>query len=107
VFHLLTNEKRGWVTICDIDNYFDEIRHDILFPLLAEKIDDKEFLCLIRLEVKMGRVDRRLRWKDTIKGVPQGSIISPLLSNLYLHPLDKMMVERRFGYVRYADDFIS
>ena len=106
VFHLLTNEKRGWVTICDIDNYFDEIRHDILFPLLAEKIDDKELLCLIRLEVKMGRVDRRLRWKDTIKGVPQGSIISPLLSNLYLHPLDKMMVERRFGYVRYADDFI-
>lgn len=86
VSHLMVNEKRSWVTICDIDNYFDEIHHDILFSLLAERIKDDELLSLIRLGIKMGKVDKKLRWRDRVRGIPQGSIISPLLSNLYLHP---------------------
>ncbi|MBI5748643.1 MAG: CRISPR-associated endonuclease Cas1 [Nitrospinae bacterium] len=106
VLHLITNEKRDWVTLCDIDRYFDTIHHNLLFSMLSEGIKDEKLLPLIRLWVKMGRVDYKMRWKETVKGIPQGSIISPLLSNLYLHPFDKMMVERRFGYVRYADDFI-
>ncbi|MFN3479763.1 MAG: group II intron reverse transcriptase/maturase [Thermodesulfovibrionales bacterium] len=106
VSHLIINEKREWVTLCDIDNYFDTIHHDMLFSMLSERIKDDKLLPLIRLWVKMGKVDEKLRWKDTDKGIPQGSIISPLLSNLYLHPFDTMMVEKQFGYVRYADDFI-
>jgi group II intron reverse transcriptase/maturase/CRISPR-associated endonuclease Cas1 len=106
ISHLITNEKREWVTLCDIDNYFDTIHHDLLFSILSEKTKDEKLLLLIRLWVKMGKVDEKMRWKDTVRGIPQGSIISPLLSNLYLHPFDRMMVERRFGYVRYSDDFI-
>lgn len=106
VTHLIENEKRGWVTICDIDDYFDSVDHDLLFHMLSERIKDEKLLVLIRLWVKMGKVDRRLRWRDAARGIPQGSIISPLLANLYLHPFDRMMVERRFGYVRYADDFV-
>lgn len=82
------------------------MQHDLLFSRLSERINDERLLPMIRLWVKMGKVDERMRWKDTVRGIPQGSSISPLLSNLYLHPFDRMMVERQFGYVRYADNFI-
>lgn len=106
VFHLISNEKREWVTLCDIDNYFDNIHHTILFSLLTEIIKDSGILSLIKMWLRMGKVDIRLRWRDTFKGIPQGAVISPLLSNLYLHPFDNMMIERQFGYLRYADDFV-
>jgi group II intron reverse transcriptase/maturase/CRISPR-associated endonuclease Cas1 len=106
VSHLIINEKREWVTLCDIDKYFDTIHHDLLFSMLSERIKDEKLLPLTRLWVKMGKVDEKMRWKDTVRGIPQGSIVSPLLSNLYLHPFDMMMVEKQFGYVRYADNFI-
>ncbi|MEI6479032.1 MAG: metal-sensing transcriptional repressor, partial [bacterium] len=61
---------------------------------------------LIRMFVKMGRVDRNYKWKETRKGIPQGGVISPLLANFYLYPLDKLMVDHGYGFVRYADDFI-
>lgn len=106
VCHLIDNEKRDWLTICDIDNYFDTIHHDLLFSILSERIKDEKLLTIIRLWVKMGKIDKKMRWKNTNRGIPQGSIISPLLSNLYLHLFDRMMVDKRFGYVRYADDFV-
>lgn len=106
VSHLITNEMRPWVTLCDVDNYFDNVHHDLLFTMFYERIKDENLLAFIKLWVKMGKVDKRLKWKDTIKGIPQGGIVSPLLSNLYLHSFDQIMVERRFGYVRYADDFL-
>lgn len=106
VHHLLANEKREWVTICDIDSYFDTINHDLLFSMLTEKIKDEKLLTLLRLWVRMGRVDKKMKWQDVVKGIPQGSILSPLLSNFYLHRFDSLMVERRFGYIRYADDFV-
>ncbi len=94
------------MTLCDIDKYFDTIHHDLLFSMLSGRIKDDKLLTLIRLWVKMGKVDERMRWKDTHRGIPQGSIISPLLSNLYLHSFDRMMVEKQFGYLRYADNFV-
>jgi len=106
VKNLIFSQKRSWATICDINSYFDTIDHKILFSLLAERIKDERILSLIRLWVKMGRVDDRLHWKDIKVGIPQGSIISPILANLYLHPFDKLMIEKRFGYIRYADNFI-
>ncbi|MBI5416618.1 CRISPR-associated endonuclease Cas1, partial [Candidatus Poribacteria bacterium] len=106
VMHLINNEKREWVTLCDIDKYFDNVDHDLLFSMLAEKINDEKILSLIHLWIKMGKVDSKMIWKDTDLGIPQGSVVSPLFSNFYLHPFDLFMTEKNFGYIRYADDFI-
>lgn len=106
VVHLLFNEKRGWGLPCDIRNFFDSIEHGVLFNTLESRVRDPDILALVRLWVKMGRVDSAMRWRDNTRGVPQGGVISPLLSNLYLHSLDCFMQDRNCGYVRYADDFV-
>lgn len=106
VQHLIVNEKREWLTLCDIDAYFDNINHDRLLSMLARCINDPPFLDLIRVWLKMGRVDQNLHWADSHAGIPQGGIISPLLSNFYLNPLDHFCVDKKMGYVRYADDFV-
>ncbi len=95
VMHLINNEKREWVTLCDIDKYFDNIDHDLLFSMLAEKVNDEKLLSLIHLWIKMGKVDSRMIWKDTVEGIPQGSIISPLLSNFYLHSFEQNYDKQR------------
>jgi CRISPR-associated endonuclease Cas1 len=89
----------------DIDNYFDSINHELLCKLLHANIQDEEIVRLIMLAVQMGVVNKRLKWSDTEVGVPQGAILSPLLSNLYLNEFDKFVVKRCNAYVRYADDF--
>lgn len=106
VNHLITSEKRDWLVRCDIDSYFDTINHDRLMNMLAARIEDKPFLDLIRVWISMGKIDGRQRWKDSRLGIPQGGVISPLLSNFYLNPLDHFAVGRKLGYVRYADDFL-
>lgn len=106
VQHLIVNEKRNWLTRCDIDRYFDNINHDRLMAMIAKRIQDPPFIKLLRTWLKMGRVDRQLHWTDASDGIPQGGIISPLLSNLYLNTLDHFCVDRKWGYVRYADDFV-
>ncbi|MCE5210231.1 MAG: CRISPR-associated endonuclease Cas1 [Deltaproteobacteria bacterium] len=106
VQHLIVSEKREWLTLCDIDAYFDNINHDRLLSMLAKRINDQPFLNLIRVWLKMGRVDRNLHWTDSHAGIPQGGIISPLLSNFYLNSLDHFCVGKKMGYVRYADDFV-
>ena len=58
------------------------------------------------LAIQMGVVSQNLKWQDTLAGVPQGAILSPLLSNLYLSGFDKFVRNQRVGYVRYADDFV-
>lgn len=67
---------------------------------------DEEVLRLIELCVKMGVVTNRLQWNEITKGVPQGAVLSPLLSNYYLHSFDQFVLSRTKMYVRYADDFI-
>ena len=106
VRHLITNEKYTWLASCDIDNFFDSIPHDALFGKLSAYLKSPGVTELIRMFVKMGRVDRHYRWKDNKKGIPQGGVVSPLLANFYLYLLDKLMVEHKYGFVRYADDFI-
>jgi hypothetical protein len=56
--------------------------------------------------VGMGRVNHRMEWMDIKMGIPQGGIVSPLLSNFYLHSLDTLIDSQNLGYVRYADDFV-
>lgn len=95
-----------WVLRLDIDNYFDSIDHSVLFSRLQSHIQDDEVLRLIQLCVTMGVVSRKNKWTENSLGVPQGAILSPLLSNFYLHPFDQFVVSKHDAYVRYADDFV-
>lgn len=106
VKHIIVNEKRSWAVLCDIDNFFDTIDHAVLFEELRRYVNDEQLLHLVSLCVKMGKVTYSLVWKDSPRGIPQGAIISPLLSNIYLNPLDHYAVSMGYGYVRYADNFI-
>lgn len=94
------------VAILDIDNYFDTISHELLFKRVASVIGDTEILRLISLSVKMGVVTKKLKWSEVMTGVPQGAVLSPLLSNFYLHAFDQFVLTRTKHYVRYADDFL-
>lgn len=106
VRHRIVNEKRTWVTICDIDNYFDTVNHTILFDKIKAKIQEPEILDLIHMWTRMGHVDKLGVWKDREEGIAQGGILSPLFSNLYLHEFDVFMVNKNYGIIRYSDDFI-
>ena len=92
-----------WFVEVDIEGYFDNIDHSIMMALLEKKIDDKRFLRLIDAFLKAGYLED-WRFHRTYSGTPQGGIISPLLANIYLHELDKLMeawiVERDRGKSR-------
>jgi group II intron reverse transcriptase/maturase/CRISPR-associated endonuclease Cas1 len=106
VRHLIANERYAWLASCDIDNFFDTIPHDPLFGKLSAYLKSQGTTELIRMFVKMGRVDKHYKWKESKKGIPQGGVVSPLLANFYLYPLDKLMVDKGYVFVRYADDFV-
>jgi len=104
--HHIVQEKRHWICLCDIDKYFDNISHELLLPRLNKVIPDDAVMRLIEIWLKIGKVNESYKWNDVTSGVPQGGILSPLISNFYLHPFDCEMVHNRYGYVRYADDFL-
>jgi RNA-directed DNA polymerase len=99
--------KAGYTHIVDADlkSYFDTIPHDRLMDHLARKVSDGRVLALVELFLKQGVLDGLREWTPE-EGSPQGGCISPLLSNIYLNPLDHLMAERGFEMVRYADDFV-
>jgi len=94
-----------WVVDADITSFFDEIDHDILLKELSKYIYDERVLDLIKRWLDVEVVYKGKRERLT-KGVPQGSPISPLLSNLYLDSFDEALQEARFRHVRFADDFV-
>lgn len=94
-----------WLVRIDVDNFFDTINHQILEQQLYKLIPDKEIVRLIMLSVQMGIVNKRMKWSDCMQGIPQGAILSPLLSNLYLTSFDKYIQKLCSSYIRYADDF--
>ncbi len=106
VRHYIATEKNNIIAKCDIDNYFDTINHNRLFKQLKPLVRDNYLLELIRMFIRMGYIERDNRWKERTEGVPQGAVLSPLLANLYLTPLDQRMHDRKIAYVRYADDFV-
>lgn len=95
-----------WALKLDIDNYFDNIDHDILEARVKAVVADEEIVRLIMLCIKMGIVSQDVKWEDVEKGVPQGAVLSPLLANLYLHSMDQHITSRTKAYIRYADNFI-
>jgi group II intron reverse transcriptase/maturase len=107
---------RTQVIDADLSKYFDTIPHDKLLNLVAKRIVDKNILRLIKLWMKAPVVeeceDGKRRYKGNGKGTPQGSVLSPLLANIYLNVLDTIWevkkVQERYGarLIRYADDFV-
>jgi len=99
--------QEGYVYVVDADlkGYFDTIPKDRLMELVKAHISDSRLLKLIQLFLDQ-RVMEELREWTPIAGVPQGAVLSPVLSNLYLNPLDHQMAEQGFEMVRYADDFV-
>jgi RNA-directed DNA polymerase len=99
--------KSGYVHVVDADlkSYFDTIPHDKLMARIREKISDGRVLELIERFLKQRVMDRLSTWTPE-SGCPQGAVVSPLLSNIYLDPLDHQMAAHGFKMVRYADDFV-
>ncbi len=99
--------QEGYVYVVDADlkGYFDSIPKDRLLALVKEHISDSRMLKLLKLFLDQDILEELRQWTP-IAGVPQGAVLSPVLSNLYLNPLDHQMAEEGFEMVRYADDFV-
>jgi RNA-directed DNA polymerase len=99
---------KGYTHVVDADlkSYFDTINHDKLMLEIRKRIVDGSVLKLLESYLKAGVLDELKGRESTDQGTPQGSVISPLLANLYLNPLDHMMAEKGWEMVRYADDFV-
>jgi RNA-directed DNA polymerase len=95
-----------WCVDCDLKSYFDTIRHERLIALVQERVVDGSVLALLQQCLKAGVLEELKSWQPTERGTPQGAVISPLLANLYLNPLDHEMEKRGWAMVRYADDLV-
>jgi RNA-directed DNA polymerase len=99
--------KQGYQYIVDADlkGYFDSIPHDKLLDRLRQKVADGRVLELVAAFLKASILDGAAHWTPE-SGAPQGAVLSPLLSNVYLDPLDHLVAQAGFEMVRYADDFV-
>lgn len=96
-------EGRRWVVDLDLEKFFDQVNHDGLMARVARKVKDKRVLRLIRRYLQSGILVGGLV-EPNVKGVPQGSPLSPLLSNIVLDDLDQELERRGHAFCRYADD---
>jgi RNA-directed DNA polymerase len=96
--------KAGYVHVVDADlkSYFDTIPKDRLLALVAGKVADGRILRLVEAFLGQSVLDDTREWVPE-QGTPQGAVISPLPSNIYLNPLDHLMADQGFEMVRYAD----
>jgi RNA-directed DNA polymerase len=101
----LLNEGYVHVVDADLKSYFDTIPKDRLMGRVRERVSDSRVLGLVESFLEQGVMDGLSLWTPET-GTPQGAVISPLLANLYLNPLDHLMAEDGIAMVRYADDFV-
>lgn len=94
-----------WVVDADLKSYFDTISHERLMALVRERVADGRVLELIESFLAQPILEELKEWTPT-EGTPQGAVVSPLLANVYLNPLDHLMGQRGYEMVRYADDFV-
>lgn len=99
--------ESGYVHVVDADlkSYFDTIPKDRLLALVGEKISDRRLLRLVEMFLEQGVLEDLREWTPEA-GTPQGAVISPLLANIYLNPLDHLLKAADVAFVRYADDFV-
>jgi RNA-directed DNA polymerase len=102
----LLGQGHVWCVDCDLKSYFDTIPHDRLMALVRQRIVDGSVLAVVEQCLKAGVLEELKGWQPTEQGTPQGAVISPMLANLYLNPLDHEMERRGWAMVRYADDFV-
>lgn len=95
-----------WVVDADLKSYFDTIPHERLLALMKQRVADGRVLALVESFLRAGVLEEAEGWQPTERGTPQGGVISPLLANLYLDPLDHQMAAAGWELVRYADDFV-
>ena len=102
---LLRDDGYLWIVDADIRDCFPSLDHQLILNLVKRRIMDQDLLDLISLWLPYGRprISRRSRLP---RGISLGSVISPLLCNIYLHELDRELRKKRLQHVRYADDFI-
>jgi RNA-directed DNA polymerase len=101
----LLKEGATWVVDADLKSYFDSIPHAGLMERVRESIADGRVLDLLESYLQQRIMDAGKEWTPD-EGSPQGAVISPLLANVYLNPLDHYMEQRGYEMVRYADDFV-
>lgn len=99
------DEGFRYVIDADLKSYFDTIPHERLLGMVRETVVDGSVLALLEKFLQAGVMDDG-SFHMNERGTPQGGVISPLLANIYLHPLDKQMMERGHRMTRYADDFV-
>jgi RNA-directed DNA polymerase len=101
----LLQQGYTWVVDADLKSYFDTIPHTDLLGRVRERVADGRILHLLEAFLKAHILDGLKSWEPET-GSPQGAVISPLFSNVYLNPLDHLMAQAGFEMIRYADDFI-
>jgi RNA-directed DNA polymerase len=94
-----------WVVDADIQQYFDTLDHDRLLSEVRREVADGAILKLIRQYLTQGVAEDSATWTPE-EGTPQGAVISPLLANIYLHPVDQALAAAGHEVVRYADDLV-
>jgi len=98
-------DGRRFVVDADLKSYFDTIPHARLMERVREKVADGRVLTLIESYLTQGVMEGLEQWTP-MAGSPQGAVVSPLLANIYLDPLDRLMAAQGFEMTRYADDFV-
>ena len=102
----LLDEGCTWIVDADLKSYFDTIPKDRLMRRVEERLADGRVLALLRSYLDQEVMEELTRHEPTDRGTPQGAVISPLLANIYLDPLDHLLADSGVEMVRYADDFV-
>lgn len=103
--HRLLEAGATWVVDADIQQYFDTIPHQALMTAVKRRVADGRVLKLLEAYLTQGVMDGLEQWTPEA-GTPQGAVISPLLANVYLHPVDEALAAAGYEMVRYADDLV-
>ncbi len=101
----IVGEGYEWCASIDLESFFDEIPHELILKLIRRKIADERLVTLVARALKAGVVIDG-EYHKTSKGCPQGSPLSPMLSNIVLNELDQELERRGHRYCRWADDFL-